>query len=101
MTLEEFYRKCDELVPDECGCLNWPGKDGVIGYHKRVRIRGRGQVLAHHLALERKLGKRIQLGTRALHKCDNPSCVNMGHLREGTQHLAKGWDYWQKVAKKK
>jgi hypothetical protein len=101
MTLEEFYRKCDELVPDEYGCLNWTGKDGVIGCHKRVRIRGRGQVLAHHLALERKLGKRIQLGTRALHKCDNPSCVNMGHLREGTQHLAKGWDYWQKVAKKK
>ena len=60
-------------------CLLWDGA-----------MRGRypakhGQAL-HRYVLEHKLGRPIQEGFEALHSCDNPTCINPDHLREGS-HL--------------
>ena len=82
MTLEEFYRICDNIKPDEYGCLHYPG--AARGFYFRVSIKGEGGRRVHRLALERKLGRRIRPGYQALHTCDYPSCVQFSHLYEGT-----------------
>ena len=64
-------------------CIEWRGcripkgygmftKDGVTQY-------------AHRAALEEKLGRPIKKGMECLHSCDNPPCINLDHLTEGTR----------------
>lgn len=50
-----------------------------------IRVRGRGKVGVHVLALERKLGRRLFPGMVACHTCDVKNCHNEEHLFEGTQ----------------
>jgi hypothetical protein len=45
---------------------------------------GNRPVLAHRLALSRKLGRALRREELALHSCDRPECVNPAHLRPGT-----------------
>lgn len=64
------------------GCLLWtqgtaPGGYGVFSVrHKTVR--------ANRWALERKLGRPLRPGMKALHTCDTPACCEPDHLYEGT-----------------
>lgn len=65
---------------DPNGCLIFTGYRNESGYG-RVKV-GRRAVLAHRIVLEHHYGPSDLLG---LHACDNPPCVNIAHLRYGTQ----------------
>lgn len=78
---ERFNKYHTKGSPDECWI--WTGAKLHGGYG--VISANSKQLLAHRLALEIYLGRPISDGLNVLHSCDNPSCVNFNHLREGTQ----------------
>lgn len=73
-------------VPDLGECWEWRGGKHEKGYgllHVRPRM-----VKVHRAMLEHRLGE--DLGSRfALHRCDNPPCVNPAHLypRDARQNI--------------
>jgi len=66
------------------GCFLWNRATNSKGYGILTDTRTHRLVLAHRLALERKLGREIAPGMMAIHSCDNPLCVNPDHIREGS-----------------
>lgn len=77
-----FWNKIDKKGPDECWTFNGaklPNGYGLIWRENKL-------IYTHRLSLELALGRPISDGLFALHNCDNPSCCNPTHLREGT-HL--------------
>lgn len=76
---ERFEAKVAQAGPAECWL--WKGVVNTTGYGM-LYVAGR-RVLAHRVAYELHHGL-IPPGHEVLHSCDNPPCVNWGHLRSGT-----------------
>ena len=79
----QFSVKIVKWTENETGChiCNSHSKDSS-GY---VRIKVGGKLDRLHRVMYREKFGEIPLGKVVMHKCDNPSCINIEHLLLGTQ----------------
>lgn len=72
------------------GCWEWNGKRNDSGYGILHALRhGHDGARAHRVMFELHVGP-IPPGAEIRHKCDNPPCVNPGHLVPGTHLMNMG-----------
>lgn len=53
--------------------------------HPRINVRASDTSLLHRLVLEVAIGRKLQKGEQANHKCHRAGCINPMHLYVGTQ----------------
>jgi hypothetical protein len=77
-------------IDDATGCWNWIGSKNTDGYAIIQRRKGSRVIASLYLGLDINDGK-----THALHRCDNPNCINPKHIFLGT-HLQNMQDMARK-----
>jgi len=94
-----FARKCG--IPDENGCIPWLGTRTNKGYGL-LQVSGRDskKTVAHRISWVLSRGD-LPPEVLVLHRCDNPSCVNVDHLflgspKQNTEDMiSKGRHFWR------
>lgn len=77
----EQYLLDRSVVDNTTGCWNWIRSKDKDGYGWTAR--STGTCKAHRLSFSTFIDDLLP-GMQILHSCDNPSCINPEHLRQGT-----------------
>lgn len=65
-------------------CIEWTGSVAGQGKYAQSPRREFGTRYMHRILMARKFGPDAIKGKVVMHLCDNPLCVNVDHLRIGT-----------------